>query len=79
MCAGKSTLLKLMCGDIQPTRGDIKRHSHLVIGRYHQHSIDVLDDRMQARLPSASFTLKCRGLVSVLGLPADARLPDKLP
>ena len=49
MRAGKSTLLKLMCGDIQPTRGDIKRHSHLVIGRYHQHSIDVLDDRMQAR------------------------------
>ena len=47
--AGKSTLLKLMCGDLQPTRGDVKRHSHISIGRYHQHSIDVLDDRMQAR------------------------------
>jgi ATP-binding cassette subfamily F protein 2 len=47
--AGKSTLLKLMAGDLNPTRGDVKRHSHLSIGRYHQHSIDVLDDRMQAR------------------------------
>ncbi|CAL8464135.1 g3670 [Coccomyxa elongata] len=45
--AGKSTLLKLMCGDLTPTRGDVKRHSHLSIGRYHQHSIDVLDDSMQ--------------------------------
>ncbi len=45
--AGKSTLLKLMCGDLYPTRGDIKRHSHLVIGRYHQHSVDVLDDKME--------------------------------
>jgi len=47
--AGKSTLLKLMCGDLTPTRGDVKRHSHLSIGRYHQHSIDVLDDSMQVR------------------------------
>ena len=47
--AGKSTLLKLMCGDLYPTRGDIKRHSHLVIGRYHQHSVDVLDDKMEVR------------------------------
>lgn len=46
MTTGKSTLLKLMCGDLSPTRGDIKRHSHLVIGRYHQHSVDVLDDSM---------------------------------
>ena len=38
-----------MCGDIQPTRGDIKRHSHLVIGRYHQHSVDILDNRQQVR------------------------------
>ena len=48
--AGKSTLLKLMCGDLTPTRGDIKRHSHLVIGRYHQHSVDVLDDKMEVWL-----------------------------
>ena len=52
--AGKSTLLKLMCGDLYPTRGDIKRHSHLVIGRYHQHSVDVLDNKMEVLLHSIS-------------------------
>ena len=42
--AGKSTLLKLMCGDITPVVGDVKRHSHLSIGRYNQHSADQLDN-----------------------------------
>ena len=42
--AGKSTLLKLMTGDISPTKGTVSRHSHLSIGRYHQHSVDVLDN-----------------------------------
>ena len=42
--AGKSTLLKLMCGDITPSVGEVKRHSHLSIGRYHQHSVDQLDN-----------------------------------
>ena len=42
--AGKSTLLKLMTGDITPTKGTVSRHSHLSIGRYHQHSVDVLDN-----------------------------------
>lgn len=51
LTAGKSTLLKLMCGDLNPTRGDVKRHSHLSIGRYHQHSVDVLDDSMAVRAP----------------------------
>ncbi|CAI4229106.1 unnamed protein product [Auanema sp. JU1783] len=35
--AGKSTLLKLLCGDVMPTDGLIRRHSHVKIGRYHQH------------------------------------------
>lgn len=34
-------------GDLQPTRGEVKRHSHLSIGRYHQHSVDVLDESMR--------------------------------
>jgi len=42
--AGKSTLLKLMCGDIHPTVGTITRHTHMSIGRYHQHSTEVLDN-----------------------------------
>jgi ATP-binding cassette subfamily F protein 2 len=41
--AGKSTLLKLMAGDLSPQEGAIKRHIHLAIGRFHQHSVDQLD------------------------------------
>jgi len=44
--AGKSTLLKLMCGDISPTQGTVRPHTHLSIGRYHQHSADVLDETL---------------------------------
>lgn len=42
--AGKSTLLKLMTGDLTPIKGTVTRHSHLAIGRYHQHSVDQLDE-----------------------------------
>merc|ERR1740129_147975 len=42
--AGKSTLLKLMRGDLEPTEGDVKRHNHLRIGSYNQHSAEVLPD-----------------------------------
>merc|ERR1719183_558968 len=41
--AGKSTLLKLMEQEIQPTEGEIRKNPHLRIGRYNQHSEDVLD------------------------------------
>jgi len=40
--AGKSTLLKLMVNELQATSGDISRHNHLRIGRYHQHSAEKL-------------------------------------
>ena len=33
-----------MCGDLMATEGEVKRHSHLNIARYHQHSIDQLDN-----------------------------------
>ncbi len=42
--AGKSTLLKLMVGDLTPTEGVVTRHPHLSLGRYYQHSADLLDD-----------------------------------
>ncbi len=42
--AGKSTLLKLMTGDLTPSKGTVTRHPHLSIGRYHQHSVDQLDE-----------------------------------
>jgi ATP-binding cassette subfamily F protein 2 len=41
--AGKSTLLKLMLGELDATEGAVQRHAHLRIGRYNQHSTDVLD------------------------------------
>jgi ATP-binding cassette subfamily F protein 2 len=41
--AGKSTLLKLMLRELTPIEGDVSCHTHLWIGRYHQHSMDVLD------------------------------------
>lgn len=44
--AGKSTLLKLMCGELSATEGRVRRHLHLNIGRYHQHSTDQLDKSM---------------------------------
>jgi len=40
---GKSTLVNLMSGDLSPTEGSIKRHQHLMMGRFHQHSADVLE------------------------------------
>lgn len=40
---GKSTLVKLMSGELQPTRGSISTHAKLTLGKYHQHSADVLD------------------------------------
>lgn len=41
---GKSTLVKLMTGELQPTRGQIKTNPKLLIAKYHQHSADVLDN-----------------------------------
>jgi len=41
--AGKSTLLKLMCQELIPTLGQVSAHTHLRIGRYHQHFVNQLD------------------------------------
>ncbi|KAK9312754.1 P-loop containing nucleoside triphosphate hydrolase protein [Lipomyces starkeyi] len=45
---GKSTLLKIMTGELQPTAGRVSRHSHLKLGVYSQHSADQLDLRKSA-------------------------------
>lgn len=39
---GKSTLLKLMVGTLDPLDGMVKRHNHLRIGQYHQHLAELL-------------------------------------
>mmetsp|Transcript_20759 Transcript_20759/g.67283 ORF Transcript_20759/g.67283 Transcript_20759/m.67283 type:complete len:581 (+) Transcript_20759:143-1885(+) len=60
--AGKSTLLKLMRGELEATEGQVKRHSHLRIGSYNQHSAEILpDDKtplefMQEKYPEGIMT-----------------------
>lgn len=46
--AGKSTILKLIDGQILPTSGQVRRNSHLKIGRYHQHLAEELDLNLSA-------------------------------
>merc|ERR1711992_294476 len=41
--AGKSTLLKLICAELIPSEGMIRRNNHLKIGRYHQHLHELLE------------------------------------
>lgn len=40
---GKSTLLKLIAGDIEPTEGVMRRSAHVKVGWYHQHFMEQLD------------------------------------
>uniref|UniRef100_A0A8D0H6V3 ATP binding cassette subfamily F member 2 n=1 Tax=Sphenodon punctatus TaxID=8508 RepID=A0A8D0H6V3_SPHPU len=53
--AGKSTLLKLLTGELLPTDGMIRKHSHVKIGRYHQH----LQDQLDLDLSPLEYMLKC--------------------
>src|SRR3989338_5463832 len=39
---GKTTLMNLMAGELEPTKGHISRNDHLRIARFHQHHIDDL-------------------------------------
>jgi len=40
---GKSTLLKLIAGDLEPTEGSVSRSPHVRVGRYHQHFMEQLN------------------------------------
>jgi len=44
--AGKTTLLKLMLGELTPTTGEVRKHTHLRIGKYDQHSTDQLNTEL---------------------------------
>lgn len=52
---GKSTFLKLLCGEVIPQDGLIRRHSHLRIARYHQHLHEALD----LSLSALEYMMKC--------------------
>jgi ATP-binding cassette subfamily F protein 2 len=78
--AGKSTLLKLIVGDLSCTEGTISRRSGLSIGRFHQHSADVLDlaktpidyisSKFQLRYP-ANRLEEWRAVVGTYGIPKE--------
>ena len=40
---GKSTLLRIFTGALQPVSGTVSRHTHLKLGMYSQHSAEQLD------------------------------------
>ncbi|KAF6022291.1 hypothetical protein EB796_019391 [Bugula neritina] len=40
---GKSTLIKLLVGDLTPTAGEMRKNHRVRIGKYDQHSADQLD------------------------------------
>ncbi|CAJ0579134.1 unnamed protein product, partial [Mesorhabditis spiculigera] len=72
--AGKSTLLKLLCNDVLPTDGLIRRHSHCKIGRYHQHlheelplDLSALEFMMQA-FPDVKEKEEMRKIVGRYGI-----------
>jgi ATP-binding cassette subfamily F protein 2 len=78
--AGKSTLLKLICAENAPTEGVISTRSGLSIGRFHQHSAEVLDNekspieyissKYQAKYPSHRLE-EWRAVIGNYGIPTD--------
>lgn len=81
--AGKSTLLKLIVGEMGVCEGSTSTRSGLSIGRYHQHSTDVLDlekspvqyiaDKYQDKYP-ANRLEEWRSVVGNYGIPSDYHL-----
>jgi ATP-binding cassette subfamily F protein 2 len=72
--AGKTTLLKLIAGEHHPSDGLIRRHSHLKIGRYHQHLHEILDldmsalDWMMHKYPEVKEREEMRRIIGRYGL-----------
>lgn len=78
--AGKSTLLKLITGDLSVTEGNVTRRPGMSIGRFHQHSADILDfdkspvdyiqSKYQDRYPN-NRNEEWRQVVGAYGIPKD--------
>lgn len=72
--AGKSTLIKLIGGELFATEGLVRRHSHLRIGRYHQHLQELLDlsqsaiEWMQSAFPEIKELDDMRRIIGRYGL-----------
>jgi ATP-binding cassette subfamily F protein 3 len=59
--AGKSTLLKIMCGQTEPTSGQVNLGAGIHLGYFSQHSLEVLHadktiyDEVHDRIPTATI------------------------
>lgn len=81
--AGKSTLLKLICGENSSVEGTISRRSGLSVGRFHQHSAEILDlnkspvdyisGKYQDRYPNNRLE-EWRAVVGNYGIPKEYHL-----
>lgn len=74
---GKSTLLNLMIGELNPSEGEIVRNRFLKVGKYSQHFVDVLPmDKspvqfIQSRFPDVKYG-DARALLGRFGLEGHA-------
>merc|ERR1711981_1502340 len=77
--AGKSTLLNLICGDLVPTEGMVRRNNHLKIGRYHQHLHEILEldlsplDYMMKQFPEFKERDEMRKVIGRYGITGKAQ------
>ncbi|KAJ1308009.1 hypothetical protein OPQ81_002080 [Rhizoctonia solani] len=55
---GKSTLVKLLIGQLEPTKGVVERHPRLRIGYYSQHSVEELTNPKVAAISSVAHFIK---------------------
>ncbi|MEO0715805.1 MAG: ATP-binding cassette domain-containing protein, partial [Planctomycetota bacterium] len=60
---GKTTLIKLLIGELDPTLGEIKRSPHARIALVNQHHADQIDFSADARLLAAGLQAERDGMV----------------
>ena len=66
---GKSTLLKLMTGAIEPTKGDVSRHNKLRVGCYNQHFEETLpSEKTPIEFLTAQFDMPVLDARKYLGM-----------
>eukprot|EP01087_Luapelamoeba_hula_P020216 TRINITY_DN6860_c0_g1_i1.p1 TRINITY_DN6860_c0_g1~~TRINITY_DN6860_c0_g1_i1.p1 ORF type:complete len:655 (+),score=108.21 TRINITY_DN6860_c0_g1_i1:284-1966(+) len=76
---GKSTLLKLMCGELEPLDGMVKRNNRLRVGVYRQHLMDQLDPQispleyMMQQYPEIKEKEEMRRIIGKFGLTGAAQ------
>ncbi|KAL3871062.1 hypothetical protein ACJMK2_039085 [Sinanodonta woodiana] len=65
---GKSTFLKLLTGDLEPSKGNVIRNHRLRIGKYDQHSADQLNsDETPVEHMQRNFNMQYQDSRKILG------------